>query len=103
MGLVVSAPGLSSTGSVVLAHGFSCSAARGIPPGSGVEPTAPECPAMAGGFFTTELPQKPRLDGITGSKSETLIFGDSRDAFKESSNKYYPHQSTKLTGDELSE
>ena len=29
-------------------------------PNSGVEPLSPVPPALAGGFFTTELPGKPR-------------------------------------------
>ena len=28
-------------------------------PDSGIEPTSPVAPALAGGFFTTELPGKP--------------------------------------------
>ena len=37
-------------------------------PGSGIEPT---CPALAGGFFTTEPPGKP-LEGQTHNKKYSL-------------------------------
>ena len=44
------------SGSVVVAHGLSCSEACGIFPGPGIEPVTP---ALAGRFFTTEPPGKP--------------------------------------------
>ena len=55
MGSVVAAPGLQSSGSVVVVHGFSCSACVGS---SGTRKD-PVSPALAGGFFTTEPPGQP--------------------------------------------
>ena len=60
--LLVSEHGLQSrrlqqlwhAGSVVVAHGLSCSAACGIFPDQGLNP----CPALAGGFLTTAPPGK---------------------------------------------
>ena len=56
MGSVVVAPRLWSTSSVVVVHGLSCSEICGLP-GSGIESMSP---ALAGGFFTTEAPGKPK-------------------------------------------
>ena len=50
---LVGAPRLWSTGSVVVAHGLSCSMACGIFPDQGLNPCLP-----TGGFFTTEPPGK---------------------------------------------
>ena len=51
----VVARGFQSTGSVVVAHGLSCSAVCGIFPDQGLNP----CPLpMAGGFLTTAPPGK---------------------------------------------
>ena len=49
----VAAPGLQSTGSIVVAHGLICMWDR---PRSGIKPMSPE---LAGRFFTTEPPGKP--------------------------------------------
>ena len=70
-GLVGVACGLQSAGSVVVAHGLSCSAACGIFPDQGLNP----CPlhwqvdsqplrhqgSPAGGFLTTVSPRKSQL------------------------------------------
>ena len=48
--------GSRRAGSVVVAHGPSCSAARGIFPDQGYEPVSP---ALAGRFLTTAPPGKP--------------------------------------------
>ena len=48
----------SSTGSAVMVHRISCSAAMWDLPGSGIEPVSP---ALAGRFFTTEPPEKPLI------------------------------------------
>jgi len=59
VGWLVVAPRLGSTGSRVAVHRLSCSMARRIPspdPQSGIEPMSL---ALAGGFFTTEPPEKP--------------------------------------------
>ena len=51
---LVAKPGLYSAGSVVMMHGLSCPAARGIlVPQPGIEPMSP---ALAGGFLTTRPP-----------------------------------------------
>ena len=68
--------GLQSTGSVVVAHGLNCPAARGISPDQGWKPMSP---ALAGGFFTlyTESPGKPWLDFFFSRKIHgcfTLFF-----------------------------
>ena len=57
LALVVAAPGLQSTGSIVEVHGLRC---RGIwdLPRSGIKSVSP---ALAGRFFTTEPPRKPVL------------------------------------------
>ena len=44
---------------MVVVHGLSCSAARGILPDQGSNPWSP---ALAGGFFTTGPPGKPPFD-----------------------------------------
>ena len=49
------APGLWSTGAVVMVHGLSFSSACVNLPGPGTEPVSP---ALAGGFFTVEPPGK---------------------------------------------
>ena len=49
-------PRLQSTGSIVVVHRLSCSAASRRLPGLGIEPVSP---ALAGRFFTTEPPGKP--------------------------------------------
>ena len=36
----------------------------GGPPNPGIEPMSPVSPALAGGFFMTELPGKPRLASV---------------------------------------
>ena len=33
----------------------------GDPPNSGIQPVSPVAPALADGFFTTELPGKPNM------------------------------------------
>ena len=53
---IVAAWGLWSTGSVVVAHGLSCSVACGIFPDQGSNLLSL---ALVGGFFTTEPPGKP--------------------------------------------
>jgi len=53
---VAAAPGLWSTGSVVLVHRLSFSSACGSLPGPGTEPVSL---ALAGGFFIIEPPGKP--------------------------------------------
>ena len=53
---LVSEHGLQSTGSVVVAHGLSCSAAFGIFPDLGIKPVSP---ALAGRFLTTGPPGNP--------------------------------------------
>ena len=55
VGSVAAAPGLWSTGSVIVAHGLSCSEAFEIFLDQGSNPY----PALAGGFFTVESPGKP--------------------------------------------
>ena len=50
--------GCLSTGSIVVAHGLKLLGSIWDLPGSGIEPVSP---ALAGGFFTTELPGKPYL------------------------------------------
>ena len=54
-GFRVVAPGLWSTGSIVVAHGLSCSVTCGI------SQTREESvsPALTSGFLTTEPPEKP--------------------------------------------
>ena len=54
VGSEVVTPGLQSTGSVVAVHRLSCSTARGIFPDQGSNLAS----ALAGGFFTTEPPEK---------------------------------------------
>ena len=55
-GSVVAVPRLPSTGSVVVAHRLSCFICSIWDlPGPGFEPV---CPALAGGFLTTEPPGK---------------------------------------------
>ena len=54
MGSVVAVPGLQSSSSVVVVHGFSCSACVGS---SGTRKD-PVSPALAGVFFPTKLPGK---------------------------------------------
>ena len=49
---------LGPGGSRAVAHMLSCSMARGIFPDREIKPTSP---ALAGGFFTTELLGKPLL------------------------------------------
>ena len=51
------APELESTASVVVVQGLSCSEACGNLLGSGIEPVSP---VLAGKFFTTEPPEKPK-------------------------------------------
>ena len=55
---VVAAPGLQSTGSIVVAHGLSRSVACGIFPDQGSNL------ALTGGFFTTQSPRKPSLSSF---------------------------------------
>ena len=59
-------------GSVVVAHGLSCSTACGIFPGRGLEPVSP---ALAGGFLTTAPPGKSNIVEYYPAlkKSEILI------------------------------
>ena len=52
---LVAEHGVRSTGSALVAHRLSCSAACGSS-GSGIEPVSP---ALAGRFFTAEPPGKP--------------------------------------------
>ena len=54
-GLICCGSSLYSIGSVVVAHGLSCSAVCGIFPDQGWNLS----PTLAGRFFTTELPRKP--------------------------------------------
>ena len=54
----VAAPGLESTGSIVVGQGLSCSAACGIFLDQGTNLSLLHLPALAGGFFTTEPPGK---------------------------------------------
>ena len=53
----IAALGLLSTGSIVAAHRLSCFEACGISPDRGIKPISP---ALAGKFFTTEPPGKPK-------------------------------------------
>ena len=53
---VVAIPGLSSTGSIVVAHRLSCSMECGIFLEPGIKPVSP---ALAGRFFTVEPQGKP--------------------------------------------
>ena len=46
-----------------MVHGLSLSMGMWNLPGSGIEPVSP---ALAGGFFTTELPGKPRNSCLIG-------------------------------------
>lgn len=39
--------------------GLGCNAPSRIFPYQGIEPMSPVCPALVGGFFTTEPPWKP--------------------------------------------
>ena len=55
MGSIVVASGLQNTGSVVVELGLSCSVACSISLDQGIKPMSP---ALADGFFTTELPGK---------------------------------------------
>ena len=52
---VLPVPGLQNAGSGVVAPGLTCSAAWGLFPHQGMNPS----PAYAGGFFATEPPGKP--------------------------------------------
>ena len=54
--LLLRSTGSRRAGSVVVAHGPSCSAACGDPPRPGLEPVSP---ALAGRFSTTAPPGKP--------------------------------------------
>ena len=54
MGSVAAAPRLSSTGSMVVVRGLSCSEACGLP-GPGIQPVS----LAVGGIFATEPPWKP--------------------------------------------
>ena len=58
--LLLRSTGSRRTGSVVVAHGPSCSAACGIPR-PGLEPVSP---ALAGRFSTTGPPGKPQIPGF---------------------------------------
>ena len=53
--LLLQSTGSRHAGSVVVAHGLSCSVARGIFPDQGSNPCPP---ALAGGFLTTAPPGK---------------------------------------------
>ena len=57
----VAAPRLQSTGSIVMIPGPSCSMACGIIPDQGLNPMSP---TLAGEFFTTEPPRKPKFGQI---------------------------------------
>ena len=65
MGSIVAAPRPQSTGSIIAAHGLSCSHCMWDLPGPGIKPLSP---ALAGRFFTTEQPGKPQAS----FKSESL-------------------------------
>ena len=54
--LLLRSTGSRRAGSVIVAHGPSCSAACGILPRPGLEPVSP---ALAGRFSTTAPPGKP--------------------------------------------
>ena len=56
--LLLRSTGSRSAGSVIVAHGLSCSAACGILPGQGSNPFSP---ASAGRFSTTAPPGKPSI------------------------------------------
>ena len=56
VGSVVAAPGLESTGSVVVGYKLSWLHGMWDLPSSGIEPVSP---TLAGGFFTTEPPGAP--------------------------------------------
>ena len=58
---VVAAPGLQSTGSVVLAQGLSCLRSTWDLPGPEIESKSL---ALADGFFTTEPPGKPHQTAL---------------------------------------
>jgi len=54
---VAVAPRLQNTGSIIVAHGLSCSLACGIFPDQGSNPMSL---TLAGRFFATEPPGKPK-------------------------------------------
>ena len=66
------APGLWSTGSIVVAHSLGCSTAWGNLPGSGIKFMSP---VLAGGFFTTEPPGKPLSGFFTLCIFTSLPYG----------------------------
>ena len=68
---VVEAPGLQSSGSIVVAHGLRCLAACGILPNQGSNLRLLH---LAGGFFTTEPPVEPSTFNI--NKILKLIYKD---------------------------
>ena len=76
--LLLRSTGSRRAGSVIVAHGPSCSAACGIFPRPGHEPVSP---ALAGRLSTTAPPGKPLRDFLHNSglwsKSNTDFLGDS--------------------------
>ena len=52
--------------------GFSCPPPEDLP-NPGIEPASLMSPALAGGFFTTELPEKPLYGRETSKHSFSLI------------------------------
>ena len=61
MGSVIAAPGLSSTGAVVVVHGLSLLWGMWDLPRPEVKPMSP---ALAGRFFSTEPPGKPIINFV---------------------------------------
>lgn len=70
-GSEVAAHGVSSTASVVVAHGFSCFVACEIFPDQGMEPMYP---ALAGTFSTTEPSGKPQVCLFFSFENILLLF-----------------------------
>ena len=75
--LLLRSTGSRRAGSVVVAHGSSCSAACGIFPDQGSEPV---CPALAGGFSTTAPPGKPWFFSSNKHSLSSLYLGPSGDS-----------------------
>ena len=61
---------LQSTGSAVVTQGLSCSTVCGIFPDQGLNPMFP---TLAGRFFTTESPVKPRFKILNKSLCKVML------------------------------
>ena len=64
------APEFWSSDSIVVAHGLSCSEARGIFLNQGIKPASP---ALAGRFLTTEPLGKPSIRFLNVSGPQKII------------------------------